>query len=169
MYRQAKPKKVNPRLPHPAMPQADWADCYQISVPTRGLIAMDAAREVLSYSPVWVRLLMAIRNVVVGPFGLKTAHPTADHIETIGLFPVLAKSDSQVVLGFDDRHLDFRVVIDVRDASEGTIVSATTLVKRKILFGKIYIAVITPFHNLIVSAMLANFGKVNSVNRPQLP
>jgi hypothetical protein len=81
----------------------------------------------------------------------------------IGIFPVVSQSAGQVVLGFDDRHLDFRAVIDVSHKDGQTLVSSTTLVKRKILFGKLYLAAITPFHNLIVSTALAN------LNRPPSP
>jgi hypothetical protein len=108
----------------------------------------------------WVRLLMRMRNAATSLVGLKpaTAHSSSD-IEMIGIFPVVSNTDSEVVLGFD-RHLDFRIVIEVRNAG-GTrrIVSATTLVNRKILLGRIYIAVVTPFHRLIVVSMLAALGR----------
>lgn len=86
----------------------------------------------------------------------------------VGFFPVVSKSDNQVVLGFDDRHLNFRIVIDVRADGEGRrVVDTTTLVKRNILFGKIYLAVIAPFHRLIVETMMADFGKrMGAVSRP---
>ncbi len=164
----ARPRKVKPRLPHPALPQADWADCFQLSVPVADLTAVEAARLVLGYSPFWVRTLMALRNVIVGPLGLKTsAGPLPDDVERIGLFPIVSKSGRQVVLGFDDRHLDFRIVIEVTDVAEGKRVSAMTLVKRKILIGRIYIAAITPFHNLIVSSMLTDMGRrVGALSSP---
>ena len=152
----AKPVKVKVSLPHPALPRADWADCYQLHIAERGLTAIDAARRTLGHFPPWVRALMTMRNGVVSLFGLKTSHHALGSVETIGFFPVISKSPKQVVLGFDDRHLDFRVVIDVRDDDPGELVSVTTLVWRKITLGKLYIAVITPFHNLIVYSMLAS-------------
>jgi Protein of unknown function (DUF2867) len=151
-----KPQKVKVSLPHPALPQADWADCYRLHIAERGLTAMAAARRTLGHFPPWVRMLMTIRNGIVSPFGLKTSHHATGSLETIGFFPVISKSPSQVVLGFDDSHLDFRVVIDVRDDDDGELVSVTTLVWRKITLGKLYIAAITPFHNLIVYSMLAS-------------
>jgi hypothetical protein len=85
----------------------------------------------------------------------------------IGIFPVLSQSERQVVVGFDDRHLDFRIVIDVEETGGGRRVSAMTLVQRKILIGQIYIAVITPFHNLIVAAMMGHMGKrLNALSSP---
>lgn len=157
----AKPIMVEPHMPHPALPGADWADCYELQVPTSDFTAITAARAMLGHFPFWVRSLLRLRNAVTGIFGLRsTEYRIPDAAEMIGFFPVVSRSDNQVVLGFDDKHLDFRVVIDVRDDDEGRrFVDATTLVKRNILLGKIYIAVITPFHRLIVATMLANFGR----------
>jgi hypothetical protein len=155
-----KPISVKPHLPHPALPTANWADCYEVEVNASHLSAIDAARIAVGRFPLWVRLLMRMRNAATSLVGLKpaTAHSSSD-IEMIGIFPVVSNTDSEVVLGFD-RHLDFRIVIEVRNAG-GTrrIVSATTLVNRKILLGRIYIAVVTPFHRLIVVSMLAALGR----------
>ncbi|WP_160012210.1 DUF2867 domain-containing protein [Rhizobium sp. 18055] len=161
LWMPARPLKIAPCLPHSALPQADWADCYQLSVPAESLTAIKAARLMLGYAPFWITGLMRLRNLIVGPLlGLKTAaHDLPEGLEKIGIFPLLSQSARQVIVGFDDRHLDFRVVIDVEDAGDVKRVSATTLVRRKILIGRIYIAVITPFHNLVVVAMMAHMGK----------
>lgn len=168
----ARPLMVKPHVPHPALPGADWADCYELQVPKSDFTAIAAAHAMLGRFPLWVRLLVRLRDAVTGLFGLKSSrHHAPDKLETIGFFPVVSQSDHQVVLGFDDRHLDFRVVIDVRDDDQGRrLVDATTLVRRKILFGRIYIAVIAPFHRLIVATMLADFGKrVSAVSLPPSP
>jgi hypothetical protein len=63
------------------------------------------------------------------------------------------------VLGFDDRHLDFRIVIDVRqDRPSGQTLSVMTLVHRNNLFGRLYLAAVLPFHKLIVRRMLSGIG-----------
>ncbi|MCZ3375901.1 uncharacterized protein DUF2867 [Rhizobium sp. ERR 922] len=157
----ARPLMVKPLMPHPALPDADWADCYELSIPNSDLTAIAAARSMLSRFPIWARLLIRVRDAITSLFGLKSSSDLrAQELEKIGFFPVVSKSDNQVVLGFDDRHLDFRVVIDVRDDDQGRrLVDATTLVRRNILLGRIYLAIITPFHRLIVATMLADLGK----------
>lgn len=157
----ARPLMVKPLMPHPALPDADWADCYELSIPNSDLTAIAAARTMLSRFPIWARLLIRVRDAITSLFGLKSSSDLrAQELEKIGFFPVVSKSDTQVVLGFDDRHLDFRVVIDVRDDDQGRrLVDATTLVRRNILLGRIYLAIITPFHRLIVATMLADLGK----------
>ena len=60
------------------------------------------------------------------------------------------------MLGFDDKHLNFRIIVDVK-ALDGKRrrVTATTLVHRNNLFGRVYLATVMPFHKLIVPTMLA--------------
>jgi hypothetical protein len=147
-------------MPHPVLPSANWADSYTIEVPSGELTAGQAARMVVDATPSWIAPLMRTRDAVVGRLGLKrsTDHHPGD-MEMIGVFPIVERSDDRVVLGFDDRHLDFRVVVDVRHPlPDRSVVSMTTLVNRKILFGKIYIAVITPFHKLLVRSALSAAG-----------
>jgi hypothetical protein len=78
----------------------------------------------------------------------------------IGGFPVVSASDDRVVLGFDDRHLDFRIVIDVMaDRPSGQTLSVMTLVHRNNLLGRLYLAAVLPFHKLIVRRMLSGIGR----------
>jgi Protein of unknown function (DUF2867) len=71
-----------------------------------------------------------------------------------GIFPVLSESPNRLVAGFNDRHLDFRVVVDVTPSDQGQRVTATTLVLTHNLLGRAYLAIIMPFHRLVVRAML---------------
>ena len=61
-----------------------------------------------------------------------------------------------MVLGFDDRHLDFRIVVETQAAGEDqTSVRLMTLIRRHNLLGRAYLAAIMPFHKLIVASMLS--------------
>ena len=59
----------------------------------------------------------------------------------IGLFPVLSETPGQLIAGFDDHHLDFRVVVDVApvDGSRNQEVTATTLVLTHNCVGRAYL------------------------------
>lgn len=143
-------------LPHVALTGADWADRWSIVMPGRSHLALGAAQDMLGHPPVWVEMLMSIRNRIVALFGLKKAELGVDDGEQVGGFPVVYERPERVVLGFDDSHLDFRIVVDVEPEGEaGSRISVTTLVKRHNLFGRLYIAVVTPFHRLIVRTTLA--------------
>jgi hypothetical protein len=68
--------------------------------------------------------------------------------------PVVSETPTRLVAGFNDKHLDFRVVLDVASSGHGRRVTATTLVKTHNLLGRTYLAIILPFHRLVVRAML---------------
>jgi hypothetical protein len=148
-------------LPHPLLPGADWADRFTLALAVDDLTAMAAAKLALTGMPGWARFLMKLRNRIVGLFGLKAAAQTVETSgDAVGGFPVVSATDDRVVLGFDDRHLDFRIVIDVRaDRPCGQTVSVMTLVKRNNLFGRVYLAAVMPFHKLIVKAVLGGVGR----------
>ncbi|MCJ8056249.1 DUF2867 domain-containing protein [Shinella curvata] len=148
-------------LPHPLLPAADWADRFTLGLPVEHLTAREAARLALENPPGWVRRLMVLRNAIVAPFGLKGAAEEVKTSETeIGGFPVVSATDERVVLGFDDRHLDFRIVIDVMaDRLSGQTLSVMTLVHRNNLLGRLYLAAVMPFHKLIVRTMLSGIGR----------
>jgi hypothetical protein len=136
------------------LPGAQFADAYRIEIEGTTLDAGTAALLILGRSPRWVRVLLGLRNVLVTPFGLKTSgEPTTKGI--IGLFPVVSATREQLVAGFDDHHLDFRVVVEVAPAGENRQqVTTTTLVRRHNLLGRVYLAIVMPFHRVIARAML---------------
>jgi hypothetical protein len=134
---------------------AQFADAFRITVAGHALDARNAAEKMLGRWPRWAEILLALRNRVVAPFGLKTPDPTGPGTSgTIGVFPVVSEAPDRLVLGFDDGHLDFRVVVDVAACGAGQSVTATTLVLTHNLFGRAYLAVILPFHRLIARTML---------------
>ena len=98
---------------------------------------------------------MTLRNILVAPFGLKTSGASATTPrDMIGIFPVISQTPERLVAGFNDSHLDFRVVVDVATHGAGQQVTATTLVKTHNWLGRTYLAIILPFHRLVVRAML---------------
>ncbi|HEV7637070.1 MAG TPA: DUF2867 domain-containing protein [Bradyrhizobium sp.] len=134
---------------------AQFADAFRITIDDTALDARHAAEKMLARSPRWIETLMRLRNRVVAPFGLKTPVRTGTRAgDTVGIFPVLSQTPDRLVAGFDDSHLDFRIVVDVAACEAGRQVTATTLVLTHNLIGRAYLAIILPFHRLIVRAML---------------
>jgi hypothetical protein len=134
---------------------ADFIDAFRTGVLQGEFDATDAAQAMVRDEPAWVRGLMATRNAIVAPFGLKVSgEPTGEDSSRIGIFPICSTTPSRVVMGFDDAHLDFRVVIDVAEDDFGRTVTATTLVRYVNGFGRVYLTAIKPFHKLIVRGML---------------
>jgi hypothetical protein len=105
--------------------------------------------------PRWIEALLKLRNMIVAPFGLKTSgagEPASGGM--VGIFPVLSETPERLVAGFNDHHLDFRVVVDVAPAGRDQQVTSTTLVLTHNWFGRTYLAAIMPFHRLIARALL---------------
>ncbi|WP_100612342.1 DUF2867 domain-containing protein [Confluentibacter lentus] len=118
--------------------------------------------------PKWVDTLFAFRNKLVGLFGLKTSGTMTDRQkmldnfkgekgEQIGLFKVLDKTTDEIILGEDDKHLNFRVSLFVDqqsgDKTHKKLIISTT-VKFNNWFGRLYFLPVRPFHKLIVPTML---------------
>jgi hypothetical protein len=134
---------------------AQFSDAFRLAVDGTALDARRAALKMLGHQPRWIATLMALRDCLVTPFGLKTSNPNnRTAADVIGIFPVLSQSPARLVAGFDDSHLDFRVVVDVASAGAGQQVTATTLVLTHNRLGRIYLAIILPFHRLVVRSML---------------
>lgn len=132
---------------------AQFADAFRITIDDCALDARSAAMRMFGHSPRWVEMLLALRNVLVAPFGLKSSGDSG-MLGMIGLFPVISETPERLVAGFNDHHLDFRVVVDVTTGSVGQQVTATTLVKTHNLLGRCYLAVIMPFHRLVARTAL---------------
>jgi hypothetical protein len=135
---------------------ADFMDAHTRSL-SHPKNALAVARDIFGRSPRWVHQLLALRNLIVAPFGLiRDPGAVLPTNECIGIFPILSQSPERAVLGLDDKHLDFRIVIELLPETVGRRVVLTTLVKTHNIFGRLYLAVVKPFHRIIVPAMLRN-------------
>lgn len=107
-------------------------------------------------APGWVDGLMRLRDRVVAPLGLKTGAgdpfvlqgPLQPGVQ-VGVFRVLALGPHELVLGEDDRHLDFRLSLLWQPGA----LHVTTLVRPHNLAGRAYLALVSPWHHLIAAAM----------------
>jgi hypothetical protein len=134
---------------------AQYADAFRITVDGTALDARRAAEKMLGREPRWIETLVRLRNRLVAPFGLKRPLPATPRAAgAIGRFPIVSETPHRLVAGFNDKHLDFRLVVDVAAAGQGQSVTATTLVLTHNLLGRSYLAIILPFHRLIARAML---------------
>ena len=148
--------KVDPDIDTGALlAGAQFIDAYSIVIVDAALDARRAAEKMLARGPRWIAALLALRNYLVTPFGLKTSAPSeVAASDLVGIFPIVSQTPDRLVAGLNDRHLDFRVVVDVAACGHGQRVTATTLVRTHNLLGRIYLAIILPFHRLVVRAML---------------
>jgi Protein of unknown function (DUF2867) len=142
---------------------ADFGDAYRISVTGQNLDPMEAARRAVYGAPSWINKLLHLRTIMVKPFGLKPGmNPSRDRAgpANIGMFPVLDVNPGHLVMGMNDKHLDFRLLVEVEDSGDGQQwVTASTAVKTHSLMGRVYLAFVKPFHRIIVPAMLKRISR----------
>ncbi|MFL5319427.1 MAG: DUF2867 domain-containing protein [Myxococcaceae bacterium] len=128
-------------------------ECRQ-ALPGGVRISIDElARTFLTSAPSWARSLLGVRDRVAGWFGLKTSVAPEELRfqvgDEAGPFRVIARAEDELLLGQDDRHLNFRTSLKLEP---GAFV-VTTLVQFHNAFGRAYFTPVKPIHARIVRAM----------------
>jgi hypothetical protein len=89
------------------------------------------------------------------PLGLSADGPPA--ADKLGVFPVEAETGEEIIAGFDDRHLEFRVSVIARHGR----VSLATWVWPHNIGGRMYLAAILPFHIAIARDAVARVSRIS--------
>ena len=134
---------------HARRAAGDFLDCYAVDAD----VGPRRAAGIVTDFPGWARALLIVRRVVTAPFGLSQDGPDAP--DKLGPFPVEAEDDHEIVAGFDDRHLDFRVAV----LSRAGRVHLATWVRPHNAGGRLYLAAIMPFHVAIARNALARVAR----------
>lgn len=136
---------------------AQFIDAFRVEIGAKAMNAREACVRMVLHGPRWIDALIRLRNILVTPFGLKTSGEGAPAPGgLIGLFPVLSETPERLIAGFDDYHLDFRVVVDVAGDAADRQVTLTTLVRTNNLLGRAYLTLIVPFHKLVARSMMGD-------------
>ncbi|MDJ0343646.1 DUF2867 domain-containing protein [Streptomyces sp. H10-C2] len=133
----------------------DHVDAVAVDV-APGTTAIGFTALILASPPRWTRSLLAVRDLLVAPFGLKGSRSGAVRIEEgaqIGPMYMFDVSDEQVVAGKDDKHLSFRTTFVVREGANGLEGVCTTVVRYHRTAGRLYFRAIEPFHHVIMRTL----------------
>ncbi len=139
----------------------NYEDRFCLILETKKIIDIDfIIVELINTVPTWVKLLLNLRNLIAGIFGLKTGklgkisknHEILNFKEgqTIGDIFIFIKNKNHLIAELKDKHLDFRFSILIWEKDGITKVYLSTIVKINNFFGRIYIFLIKPFHKLII-------------------
>lgn len=151
----------------------DYLDSYSVALDTNNLNVEKVGKSFFTSSPAWVSWLFTLRNKIVSLIGLKTSGSSETERETVlknfkgeigqrvGLFKVFDGNENEIILGEDDKHLDFRVSL-LLDKKENLLRVSTT-VKIHNWLGNLYFLPVKPFHKLIVPTMMK--GMVNQLTK----
>jgi hypothetical protein len=142
---------------------ADFYDAYEAPLSAAMLSPTEIFLRASRSTPQWVDDLMAIRNRIVRLFGLKdvgamkVVAKASDAYEVgdrLGIFSIFGKTEKELLLGIDDRHLDVRVSVlkSQRNGLPHYVVS--TVVHVHNLLGRVYMAPVGRIHPFVVRSMM---------------
>jgi hypothetical protein len=147
-----------------AFPRIDYADTYAMHLPAGAPNSLDAvARAALGTAPHWISLLMRLRDQIVGPIGLKTSSQVVRRAtnsarlqigDQLGIFRVFDRTEDELLLGEDDRHLDFRLSLLVQSDAGANWAIVSTVVRFNNWLGRAYFLPVQQFHRLIVPSIM---------------
>lgn len=139
-----------------ALPAIDFLDTFSTTNHQDDIGVI--ANLVFGTMPKWVVALLKLRNTIVKAFGLQTEKPKDFNSNFkvggyIGFFKIFSIQQNEIMMGADDKHLNFRVSIYNSHESEFNI-KVTTLVQYNNRFGRIYMTLVKPFHHLVLKRIV---------------
>jgi hypothetical protein len=142
---------------------AYFRDAYRAPL-THDQSVVDIFFAIFGYRPAWMNAALIARNRAASLFGLKAPsaqellHRTRSHDyavgERIGTWPIHTLTETELIAGLDDKHLDFRLSILIEDGSESRSVVVSTVCNVHNTFGKLYLLFVIPFHKWGVQLLI---------------
>jgi hypothetical protein len=143
-----------------------FQDSYRARLSRTDLGMADIFFAVFGHKPLWIKLMLVVRNAVAGLAGLEV--PTVAEImkpevrdayrvgEKIGPWPIFFIGENEIVTGRDNRHIDFRLSVLKAADGDATDIVVSTICTVHNLFGKIYLFFVVPFHRRGVRLLMSN-------------
>jgi hypothetical protein len=153
----------------PGLAKSYYWDSFDAPLRRDTLAMHEIYLALFAHHPRWAKRLLILRGRIVAVFGLKSS--TAADLDTIEIkpayvvgekiarFTLFAQSDTEIVTGGNDKHLDFRVSVQKLTEFGTSRVVLSTAVSPHNFFGKAYLFVIQPFHRFGVRMLLSNAVK----------
>ena len=144
---------------------AYFRDSYRVPLTRPGLGIVGIFFALFGHTPIWMKLLLIVRNALariagleaptVGEIAAPTVKPAYRVGDKIGPWPIFFIADNEIVAGRNNKHLDFRVsVLKTVDGDAGSVV-VSTICSVNNVFGEIYLFLIVPFHRFGVRSLMA--------------
>jgi hypothetical protein len=144
---------------------AYFRDSYRAPLSRRELGVVDVFLGIFAHHPLWMKLLLIVRNKLASLGGLDV--PTVSEIldveikdhyavgQKIGVWPIFSLGEDEIIVGRDNKHMDFRLsVLKVPDEDRTSVV-VSTICKVHNLYGKLYLFFVVPFHKYGVRKLIA--------------
>ena len=149
-----------------AIDAAYFRDSYRAPLSREIASVIDIFFGIFGHNPMWMKIILIVRNRIATWCGLDA--PTASEIvnleikghygvgDKIGVWPIFALTESEIVAGRDNKHLDFRLSVLKAGNGETASVVVSTLCTVHNWFGKLYLFFIVPFHKWGVQRLMSN-------------
>lgn len=158
-------------------------DASDVAGSSAAILLSQLLDSFLSNPPAGVSRLMALRNLLVRPFGLRTSPlgcPVSSLLSPPGemlfdrRYPVLGQCidhddrRAQVILGADDQHLAFRSCVGVQVLGDNRVeITLGTRVNCKNLFGRFYMAAIHRVHRSYIAPTMLRMAAEHAFPLPE--
>ncbi len=164
---------VKTTVPHDSLLQttladADFYDAYEAPLNDRALSPTEIFLRASRATPQWVGVAMTLRNQIVRRLGLKDVGTMREYGgksadtyrvgDRLGIFHIFGKTENELLLGIDDRHLDVRVSLMKSEQNSLSRYVVSTVVHMHNRLGRIYMAPVGRIHPLVVRAMMRRAG-----------
>ena len=142
-----------------------FRDCHQVFCHRAAVSGAQLLTQFATAAPAWANTLMRWRNRIASRFGLKagpmqqTGAITLQVGQQVGMFRIMALGPQRVVLGEDDAHLNFRILLSSRPAADGNLLQVETWVRPHHWGGWLYLALVLPVHYLLSKLMLRRMAR----------
>ena len=145
---------------------ADFRDSYRAPLARPDLAIVDLFFALFGHTPLWMKLLLIVRNAAARLMGMEA--PTVAEIikpeardsyrvgEKSGPWPIFFLADNEIVVGRNNKHMDFRLSVLKAPAGDAMSVVVSTVCTVHNVFGRIYLFFIVPFHRNGVRMLMSN-------------
>jgi Protein of unknown function (DUF2867) len=144
---------------------AYFRDSYRAPLSHASASVVDIFFGIFGHHPAWMKLLLIVRNRIASACGLDA--PTASEIlnpeirssyragDRIGVWPIFTLTETELVAGRDNKHLDFRLsLLKETDGGNASVVVSTICTVHN-AFGKLYLFFVVPFHKWGVRRLIS--------------
>jgi hypothetical protein len=147
-----------------SLKRIDFADAYEAPLSRPQMGVCDAYWAVFGVEPIWVCWLMSLRGHIAIRLGLTHPFdtvkaspglvPTFQLGMRVGPFTVQYASPNELIVGDDDKHLNFRISCLKTMSGERAFITISTVVEIHNKLGRFYMFVVKPFHRFIAPFMV---------------
>jgi hypothetical protein len=142
----------------------DFADAYEMRLSKPEIQTSDAYVAIFCYPPTWVQVLMNLRGHIALRLGLThpldvreigpDEQPKVVTGARVGSFTVQSVHPSELIVGNDDKHLNFRISTMKTEREGQFYITVSTAVEIHNMLGRAYMFVVKPFHRFLAPYML---------------